>query len=303
MTDEIAYLQGTLVAASDLSVSVRDQGFVLGVTVSERLRTFGGKLFRLVEHLRRLKQSLEIIGLGEAVALPDLAIITEQLVTHNLRLLDPADDLGVCMCVTPGDGGLDDEGNPSSTVCVYTYPLPFRTCVDEYTHGSQVVVSGVQQVPTNCWPAELKCRSRMHYYLADREAARQIPGARAILLDDEGHVSEASTANVLLYREGEGLISPCLHKILPGISLATVQELAAEQKIDFVNRDVQPNELQTADEVLLCSTSPGVWSVTHVGETPVGDGLPGPVARQLLQAWSERVGIDIPGQARAFAAR
>ena len=303
MTEPIAYFNGTLVAASDLSISVLDQGFVLGVTVSERLRTFGGKLFRLVEHLRRLRQSLEIIGLADSVSLPDLAIITEQLVTHNLRTLDPGDDVGVCIFVTPGDGRLRDDGTPNRTVCVYTYPLPFAKWVDDYEQGSQVVVSDTRQVPVSCWPAELKCRSRMHYYLADREAQQQMPGARAILLDEDGNVSEASTANVLLYRADEGIVSPRQEKILPGISLATVQQLADELQLGFVERDVRPEELTTADEVLLCSTSPCVWSVTQVGSTSLNEGHPGPVAKQLLDAWSALVGVDIQRQAKAFADR
>ena len=76
----------------------------------------------------------------------------------------------------------------------------------------------------------------MHFYLADRAAAARQSGARAVLLDDDGFVAEATTANVLVYREGEGLVSPPSEHILAGVSLGVVQELAGQLGMPFVMR-------------------------------------------------------------------
>jgi len=300
MAEPIAYLNGTYVDPSELTIAINDTGFVMGVTVSERLRTFGGQLFRWEAHLDRLSHSLEVIGLDFPGHRQELLTVAEKLVKQNHALLDPADDLGVCILVTPGSSRHDE---PKPTICLYTYPLPFQDWLPWYRQGAKLIVSKVRQVPANCWPGDLKCRSRMHYYLADREAAEQQPGARALLLDQEGYVSEASTANLLLYRAGEGLISPPASKTLPGISLATVRELAKGLSLDWKERDLEVADLEHAEEIMLCSTSPCIWAVTEFNCEPVGNGQPGPIVKQLLAAWGTMVGLEIEAQASQFSSR
>jgi branched-chain amino acid aminotransferase len=172
-----------------------------------------------------------------------------------------------------------------------------------YDEGQTLVTTSVRQVPSECWPAELKCRSRMHYYLADHEARVKEPGARALLLDLHGRVTEASTANLFIYNQGEGLISPPRERILPGISMAVLEELAAGLKLPFLHRDLSVAEVAAAEEVMLCSTSPCVWPCVRLNGRQIGSGRAGKVARLLLAAWSELVGIDIPGQSQRFASR
>src|SRR5215471_750559 len=170
--EPIAYLNGRWVPLSQAAVSVFDTGFVQGVTVAEQLRTFGGTLFRLEMHLARLARSLEIIGVNPGMPLAELGHIATDLVEKNYKLLDPADDLNVTMFVTPGPYGAYAAvaGRPGPTVAVHSQPLPFGQWVEKYRTGESLVVSDVMQVPNRCWPRELKCRSRVHYYLADRQA-------------------------------------------------------------------------------------------------------------------------------------
>lgn len=294
----IAYLNGNWVAASELHVAIDDAGFLLGTTVTERLRTFRGQVFRLAEHLARLRGSLRIIGLdSETVAIEVAAAITE-FVPRNRGLIDADDDWAIIAFVTPGT---PTRGRP--TVCVHGYPLPFHHWADQFEAGVPVVVSSHRQVPTNCWPAELKCRSRMHYYLADREAAARRPGARAIVLDQDGFVAEGTTANVMIYREGEGLISPPYAHILAGVSLAVMKELAAITNTNFVMRPVTVDEFRTADEAMFTSTSICVLPIIECDGRPIGSGHPGPVYRRLLAEWSDFVGVDVAEQARRFAKR
>lgn len=297
MDQQQAYLNGSLIAARALSVSATDPGFVMGVTVSEQIRTFHHKLFRADDHFARLNGSLQLIGIT-TVNLDDLRATADQLVARNSRDLNADDDLGLTIFVTPG------ESADQPTVGMFTRPLPFRNWKDKYSQGDHLVITSVRQVPSSCWPAELKCRSRMHYYLADQEAKRTRPDARAILLDQDGFVAEASTASLLIYRQDEGLIGPPRNKVLPGISVLMLKDLADKLKVPFVHREIRPEELFTADEVLLSSTSPCVWPVATIDNQQLTAGaVDTSISDQLLHAWSELVGVDIVQQAQQFADR
>ncbi len=298
MNPPLAYFNGDFRPASELALSIEDLGVLQGVAVSERLRTFRGTLFHLHDHLERLDNSLRIIGLSLDVSLEQIGHIAQQLVSTNGTLLTEGDDLGLCIFATPGVPTVTRW-----TIVIHTYPLPFGQWSTYYTQGQALTETGIRQVPASCWPLELKCRSRMHYYLADRAAHQMHPGSRAVLLDGDSFVSEASTANLLFYRDTEGLVSPSLHRILPGVTLSVLTNLAAQLGIPVHYRDFRLDELETADEILLCSTSPCVWPVTQLNGQPTGRGADGPVLRRLLNTWSELVGLDIAAQAQQFSWR
>jgi branched-chain amino acid aminotransferase len=305
MSEPLAYLNGRYLPFSQAAISVTDGGFVQGVTVAEQLRTFGGKLFRLEQHLTRLARSLAIVGIELGMPVEKLGEIARELAVKNHALLDAADDLGLSMFVTPGPYPTFAAGGAvlGPTVGIHTYPLPFHLWHEKYERGESLVVTSVMQVPSACWPTELKCRSRMHYYLADRQARQQEPGARALMLEERGFVTEASTANILVYYREVGLVSPPKEMILPGVSAATAEELAGGLGIPFSFRSLTVDDVAAADEVLLCSTSPCVWPVTRLNGRPIGEGKCGAVARRLLAAWSELVRIDIQEQAKRFLNR
>lgn len=305
----IAFRNGRRLPFSQLAVSPTDAGFVLGVTVAEQLRTFGGRLFRLEQHLARLQRSLKIVGVDCTFSMEQLAREAVALTADNYAALgeqgDPPDDLGLTLFVTPGPYSTftHSAAERGPVVAMYNYRLPFGSWCEKYEQGETLVVSTVRQVPAECWPTELKCRSRMHYYLADQEARQRQPGARAVLVDTDGRVTEASTANLLIYRQDEGLVSPPRERILPGVSVNWLEALAGELGIPFVHRELWPSDLATADEMLLCSTSPCVWPVTQLDGKPIGNGRRGPISRQLLAAWSQAVGVDIEAQASRFRER
>jgi branched-chain amino acid aminotransferase len=298
MPEPVAFLNGQWIPASAAAVPVGDAGFVLGITVAEQLRTFAGKIFRLDGHLARLEYSLKIVGVDPGMPLDQLGRIGEELVSRNYPLLSPGGDLGLGMVITPGGYPVYPPPGPQRpTVCLHTYPLPFQRWAEKYRTGQALATSNIEQVSEHCWPPSLKCRSRMHYYLADRAAAAIDPEARALLLDSRGFVAEASTANVLIYREGEGLISPPLTKILHGITLLTTFELALQLGIPTVERELTIDDVASANEAMLTSTTISVLPVTRLNGRPIGLGRPGAIYSRLLAAWSELVGVDIAAQA------
>ena len=296
-----AFFNGRFLSAEDLRVEVHDAGFVQGVTVAEQMRTFGGQLFRLDEHLARLRHSLEIVGV-EGVDLQELADAARELAASNHSLLDSGDDLGLSLFVTPGPyPTFAPPGPPQPTIGMHSYPVPFHLWAAKYAEGQRLVVSQTRQVPDNCWPPELKCRSRMHYYLADREAEQQDPGSRALLLDQDGLVNEASTANIVVFNSEEGFVSPPLERILPGVSVAVLKELSSGLGVAFTHRPLTVEDVAAADEVLLSSTSPCLLPVTSLDGQPIADGRASEMLGRALSAWSELVGVDIIAQAQRFA--
>ncbi len=227
MPEPIAYLNGEFLPANRATLPIDDAGFAVGVTVTEQLRTFNGKLFRVDRHLQRLEHSLEICGMEPPMPMERFGEIGAELARRNHPLLAAGDDLGLAIFVTPGPYAPIASGRQGGmTVGLHTFPLAFRFWAHGYTSGLALVTTPVQQVPSECWPAELKCRSRMHYYLADRRAAEQEPGARALLLDARGRVTETSTANIILHFSGEGLVTPPRRGVLPGVSMEVLFELA-----------------------------------------------------------------------------
>ncbi len=223
----LAYFDGDYRPLDEVSLRVTDWGFVQGVTLAEQLRTFSGRPFQVQKHLERLLQGLNIVGWERLGTTVDFPAIIQEVAKQNYGQIDPLDDLGICVFVTPGPYpgySLADPDRPA--VCVHSYRLPFHRWYEKYQSGVTLLTVATRQVPRDCWPAELKCRSRMHYYLAAAEAQRRLPGAAALLLDHEGCVSETPTANAIAYFAASGLVSPPREKILPGISLDFVIELA-----------------------------------------------------------------------------
>jgi branched-chain amino acid aminotransferase len=302
MKEPVAYLNGHWIPASAAAVPIDDAGFVLGATVAEQLRTFGGRLFRLDEHLDRLARSLEIVGIKLAIGREELAAAAEELTARNFALLAPGADLRLSIVVTPGAHPAYARSETArSWLCLHTHPLAFHLWADKYRLGQALVTTDVRQVPTECWPAELKCRSRMHYYLADAKAAAIDPDARALMLDAQSFVTEASTANLLIYRRDEGLLSPPWAKTLRGISMFTAMELARRLDIPVGQRELTVADVAAADEAMLTSTSTCILPVTRFNGRAIGGGQPGAVFRALLAAWSEMVGVDIAAQAERCA--
>lgn len=291
MPERTAYYCGQWIAESQVSIAIDDVGFTMGVTVTERLRTFGGQVYRQREHLERMARSLHLIGLDSVQLVKELENAIDEFCNRHRYGWRSGDDWAIVLFVTPGRGR-------GPTVCVHGFPLHFGDWAHQYTEGVSLEVSRHRQVPPSCWPAELKCRSRMHYYLADLEARQLNPKSRALLLDQEGYVGEASTANVVAYFADRGLITPRFDKVLPGVSMGAVEELAAQLSIPFTQGDMTLETFLAADEIWLTSTSVCMLPVVECGGQRIGTSKPGPRYAKFLATWSEQVGIDISGQAQ-----
>jgi branched-chain amino acid aminotransferase len=295
--EPLVYLNGRTVPASQAALPLYDAGLVQGATLTEQTRTFRKRPYRLGARLDRLFRSLDLAGLVPGLSKEDFADISNELVAHNAALLGDGEELGLIQFVTAGEYATyaGHAVRPGPTVCVHTFPLPFALWAKKMRDGAHLVTPSIRQVPPQCWPPQIKCRSRMHYFLADREARRVDPEASALLLDLEGHVTETNAANLLIVEAGR-LVSPPAASILPGHSRAVVIELARRLNIPFEERELDTAGVIAAEEVFLTSTPFCLMPVTRVNTLPVENGKVGKMYRQLLDEWSKEVGLDIGKQ-------
>jgi len=306
ISGEVAWLDGHVIPRGSFALAAGDAGFVMGATVTEQLRTFAGRLFLPEPHARRLGRSLELIGLSPAATVDEIMAAAAALATHNHAIMpaaaeDPPPDLGLVIFVTAGDQASQHAGRAGPPRAgIHSFPLAFGMWAAAYDRGMALRSVSVVQVPDACWPLAAKVRSRLHYFLADREAAAAEPGARAVVAHADGRISETSTANLAIVREGRILVPPPADA-LAGVSLGFARELAGRLGLAWEERSLRAGDLAAADEILLTSTPNCVLPATRFDGQPVGTGRPGPVYRRLLAAWSEAAGFDIAAQARHHA--
>jgi len=300
---ELAWVDGRWLPRSEFAIPAGDAGFVLGATVTEQCRTFGGHLFLPVAHRERFAASLVAARIAPPLPVAMVFEAATVLARHNHRLLPAGDDLGVVILATPGDLPAQHGGRPGRPrLAVHSFPLVFPLWARAYRGGVALRAVTVTQVPATCWPLELKCRSRMHYHLADREAADAEAGARALICHGDGRVSETSTANVAIVRDGT-VTTPPPGDALPGISLAHTRRLARRLGIPWIEHSLALADVRGADEILLTSTPSCLLPATRFDGIAIGAGVPGPVFTRLIAAWTDDTGVDIISQAEHAAAR
>lgn len=301
--EPVAYLSGRYLPISEATLHVFDMGIVHGASVSEVLRTFRGRPFCLEDHLERLLRSVQGAGFECELTRDDFAAIITRVVSENARLIPPHHDLGVTAFVTAGPnpsyvGGRVDR---SPTVCVHTFPLPFELWADKYREGQHLVTPEVRQVPPSTLDPRIKSRSRLHWYVADRQARQVDPKGSALLLDQQRFIAETGAANFLIV-EGNRLLTPTAETTLGGISRQVAAELAAQVGLDFAFDDLTVERALAANEALTSSTPYCLLPVTMLNQRPIGGGRPGPVFRRLIEAWNALIDLDIIAQAETAAA-
>ncbi len=295
MTEPLAYLNGKMPPQSQARLAQNDAGFVLGATVTDLCRTFRHRLYRWDDHLARFRQSAKSACIDVSVSDAELLRVAEELVAHNSRLIGPNDDLALVMFATPGPIGfyLGEATQPgdSPTLGMHTFPLPFVRYRPWVEHGVELVTPSVRALPETCVHPTIKQRSRMHWWLAEREVRRTHPTAQALLLDDRGFVTETASSNLLLVKDGV-LISPPRERILPGVSLGVVAEFG----IPLEYRDLTLADCYAADEAVLTCTTYCIAGVRAINGHPLA--FPGPMLGRILKAWSAEVGVEIHRQIR-----
>ena len=303
MSDEsLVYIRGEMCPASQAHIAIYDAAVVLGATVTDLARTFQGHLYRLEDPVRRCYRACRYARIEPRIDPDQTMAICRELVAHNRPLAGQDAELAVVLFISPGEfavyaGAAGMAGEQEPTLCIHTFPLPFSLWSSYFSEGVHVVTPSIRQVPPVCVDPKIKCRSRMHWWLADQETHLVDPKAVSLCLDLDGNITETGGSNFLMAREG-AVFSPSPRSILRGISLETVAELCGELEIPFVERDFQVYDVINADEAWLATTPYCLAPVTKIIGMPIGGGDSGPLFTRLIEAWSERVGVNIVDQVR-----
>ncbi len=285
------WVDGRVLPAESLHLSVFDRGFQLGDGVFETLRARAGRATELAEHLERLERSATALG----IALP--GDVERQLATGLADLLaaegldGPDGDASVRITVSRGAfhgrGLLPPDEGVAATIAIQAWPV-VPPPADHLERGLHLIASAVRRDPSNPLAA-LKTTSRADSVYARLEA-RRAGADDALFLTIDGHLSEGTTANIFLVRRSadgtEELATPSLDcAILPGTTRTWLLAWAARAGLRPFEGHLLPADLAAADEAFLSSSVAGVLPVTQFAGQPLGTGRPGP---RTLQARADR---------------
>jgi branched-chain amino acid aminotransferase len=296
--ERVAWFNGKIVGESEVLIPFRDQGFLRGDAVFDMTRSFNGNAFRLAEHIARLYRSLKYLDLDPGLSPTEMAAISEDVLERNRHLLALGEDYWLAQRISRGIARMpgDNWDHYGPNVIVECVPLPLRERAKYFRDGIEVITPSLRRTP----PDSLSPRAKMHQYLnlvlADREVKAQNSEAWAVLLDVNGNLAEGQGSNIFLVRDG-GLLTPRERYVLPGVSRQATIELARRIEIACEEKDLDLYDAYTADECFLTSTSLCICGVRSLnGRTFAAGTVPGPITRQLTDAYKEMVGCDFVAQ-------
>jgi branched-chain amino acid aminotransferase len=285
MSQSLAYCNGRFLPYQEVALPPDDAGFIWGATVTDRLRTFNGRLFALDAHLRRFRQSCTLARVPQPVPDAKLARITEHLVRENRG----EGELSAVWVATPGPAPTEG-GDLSPTLLAYTLPLDPSQFEQRHREGARLIPV---VAPLGVDP-RVKHRSRLPWWIARDEVRALDPDAEPLLIDPDGElVLETPSANVLVVIGGV-VLTPPNDRILNGITLGVVEELCRQQGIPFGKAALTLADLAGASEVLLANSTYCLAGVSRIAGHDVP--FPGPMLHRLLDVWGELVGVDVRKQ-------
>jgi len=293
----IAYFNGRFLPEPEVRVPFRDRGFKYGDAVFDTTRTFGHRVFKMREHIDRLYRSLRYLRIDPGLSPAAMADITEEVLRRNLPLLDRDEDYWVTQRVSRGLDASDQKlfGHEGATVIVECVPLPLRERAALYRDGIRVLTPSIRRAPPEALSPRVKTHNYLNVIAANLEVKARDPEAWAVLLDTDGNLAEGMGSNIFLVRGGT-LHTPREQQVLAGISRETVIDLARELGVPVVETDLDLYDAYNADEAFLTSTSLCICPVRSVNDVRVGAAIPGPITRQLSDAYCRFVDFDFVGQ-------
>ena len=294
--EPVVFINGAFVPRSQAVISAFDQGFRWGDGVYDFARTFGGKVFKLREHLERLRWSLHYTRIDPGMSMEELERVTLELVDRNVALLENGDDVSVAHFISRGLLEPTRKARGKATVVINTDPLAFPVHVRHYTKGIRLVTPATRRTPPQCLSPKAKVSNKMNHHIALFEAQTMDAEALPLMLDLDGNITESHASNFLFLMQGR-LCVPNRRNVLGGIGMETFLEMAKELGIETEEGDYTPFDVYKAEEAFLTGTSYCLAPVVSLNGLKIGKGVPGPAFRKLIQVWSERVGVDILDQA------
>ena len=275
------YLNGEHLPKEQATVSVDDRGFLLSDGLYEVTPAYRGRLFRLEQHMGRLRHGLDALRISyDTAGLPDMHL---RLLTENG--LEHEDVSIVYLQITRGVAPRTHHFPPEGTLpTVYAFAKAFqRPDPARWEQGYSAIT-----VPDRRWArVDIKSIGLLPNVLSQQAAVDA--GAADALLVKDGVALEGSHNNVFGVFDGVVTTHPATHEILHGVGRAFVMELARGMGMTVVERAIQLEEMRDADEIFFTGTTTEVRPTVELDGRPVGDGAVGPVAKALYEAF--KVGV------------
>lgn len=271
------HLNGKFLPADQACVPVLDRGFIFGDGVYEVIPAYGGKLFRLDEHLQRLQNSLDAVRIPNPLTADEWAAMLNELITKN-----EGDDQSLYLQVTRGSAQRDHAmpKNPQPTVFAMSNAL-HSVSADIREHG----VAAISHDDIRWQRCHIKAISLLPNILLRQEALDQ-DAAEAILIRD-GFATEGAASNLFVVIDGVLCTPPTGPFLLPGITRDLILELAAANSITYREQNISREDLQQANEIWLTSSTKEILPVTQLDDIAIGNGQPGPLFKSMLALYQD----------------
>ncbi|MFM9329496.1 D-amino-acid transaminase [Paenibacillus mesotrionivorans] len=265
----------TITDYQDATIHPDDRGYYFGDGIYEVFRIYNGRLFQEDAHLVRLARSAAELRIPLPYGLPEITGLMYKLLEE-----DPVEEGILYLQITRGAAPRGHAFPPEGTqpvLTAYCKPLPRNR--DKITGGIRIV-----SVPDIRWlRCDIKTLNLLGNVLAKQEAVER--GADEAVLHRSGTVTECSSSNIMMVKDGTLWTHPADNLILPGITRQVVLEQARTVGIPVQEAVFSLEELYSADEVLITGTTTEVTPVILIDETPIAGGQPGPITRQLQREY------------------
>jgi branched-chain amino acid aminotransferase len=270
----VYFVDGAFVPAEKAMIPVDDLAVLRGIGICDIMRTFHGKPYFLDEHIERLMESGEKIGL----ALPWTRSDIKQIVVDTLGKNPGLEEVNIRIVITGGSS--PDFMTPSGRPRLIVMITPINKLPEKwYTRGVKVITL-VQERPL----AGAKVTAYIPAAMALNQA-RAAGAVEVIYIDRNHNALEGTTSNLFAFFNNT-LVTPPADGILKGITRKVILSLA-QDRFDISETPLPLETLLTADEVFITGTNKGVVPVVTIDDTPIGDGRPGPNTRVLMTALSD----------------
>ncbi len=271
----ILFINGEYKPLSEATISVLDQGFLLGDGVFDVVSAWKGAIFKLDQHLDRFFDSLRATRLQTPMSREDWrAAIVETVRRNHLR------DATIRFIVTRGvpKAVVADPRDYEPTMIVWAAPYIFLA--DEATRrkGIRLFISHLRAFSPDTLDPRYKCLDRLHSQMARIEAL-EAGYDDVIWLDQAGNVCEGPASNIFVIKDG--VVRTPRRNVLRGITRQTFLELAREAPLPVEEADLTAFDLYAADEVFTCSTAGGALAVREIAGRRLADPVPGPLTQRL----------------------
>jgi len=263
-------------------ISVFDHGFLYGEGIYETLRTYGGRPFLYDRHMRRLRNSARLIDLTLPFSDEEMAAqIAETTAAARLG----GDEAYIRVLVTRGIGELtyDIKATPRPSIVIIVKPLPENPAA-LYEQGVKVVlVDIVRNHPQTVSPM-IKSNNLLNQALASQQAIRK-GGFEGVMRNYRGELTECTTANLFVVKNGAAMTPPLESGLLPGITREFIFEVGREIGVEVREQVLCDEDLFGADEAFLTSTTREAVPIVSVDDRSIGTGVPGPITKKLLEGF------------------